>query len=176
MFQISPPLKDWGDWDSKDHTSDSLSFHVVRAFSRVLTIQLSIGDYLQENLSQLGTHFLQGANGGQDFLGKGNQQTAKQTQEALAALAGIVALDTHTDLYHTPAKDDDTHGLDSGENEVGQIIHDGQRISSSCIGPGGQQTGSHHQTGPHSHEPMGFMTVVLRIVVGKFFQGVPPFQ
>ena len=85
-----------------------------------------------ENASQLGTHFLYGANGGQDFLGKGNQQTAEQAQEALAALAGIVALDAHTHLHNAPAQDDDAHGLNGGENEVGEVIHNSQRIGCGC--------------------------------------------
>lgn len=48
---MSPPLKDWGDWDSSDHTSDSFSFQVLNAFSSVFTIQLSIGNFLSVKCS-----------------------------------------------------------------------------------------------------------------------------
>ncbi len=57
-------------------------------------------------------------NEGQNLLGKGNQQAAEQAQEAQGALAGIVALDAHIYLHHTPAQDDDTHSPDTNETNL----------------------------------------------------------
>ena len=46
------------------------------------------------------------ADGGQDLLGEGNEHTAEQAEEALAALAGVMALDAEAHLHHAPAKED----------------------------------------------------------------------
>ena len=56
------------------------------------------------------------ADGGQDLLGEGNEHTAEQAEEALAALAGVVALDAKANLHHAPAQDDDADGPDAGED------------------------------------------------------------
>lgn len=77
-FQISPPLKVWGVSVSSVHISASLSFHVPSALSRLLTTQLSLIVYTSRFMSQLGTHFFWAnlshhADGGQDFLGKGDK-------------------------------------------------------------------------------------------------------
>lgn len=77
------------------------------------------------------THFslqLHHTNGRQDLLGKGDQQTAEQAQNALRPLAGIVRLDRHTELHDAPAEDNDANGLDAGEDKIGEVVDDGQRI------------------------------------------------
>ena len=42
------------------------------------------------------------ADGGQNFLGKGDHQTTKQAVKALCPLAGVVGLDRHTHLHNAP--------------------------------------------------------------------------
>ena len=54
--------------------------------------------------------FLYSADGRQDLLGKGDHQAAEQAQEALGSLAGVMALDRHTDLDDAPAKDNNADG------------------------------------------------------------------
>ena len=63
-------------------------------------------------------HFLDYANKGQNLLGKGNNQSTKQAEEALRTLACIVALDGHTHLYNAPAQDDYADGFDTGKDKV----------------------------------------------------------
>ena len=89
----------------------------------------------------------QDADGGKYLLGKGDQEAAEQTQKALGALAGIVGLDGHTDLDDAPAQDDDADGPDRGEDEVGQVVDDGERV---CGGQGrdGAKRDRQHSTGP----------------------------
>ena len=112
------------------------------------------------------------ANGGQDFLCKGNQQAAEEAQEALRSLAGVVALDTHAHLHHAPAQDDDANGLDAGENEGGQVVDDGQRITTGGAGSGsccGQNIGQHDGCGPDGHVPPG-----QPLIGFEFVHGIPP--
>ncbi len=73
----------------------------------------------------------QDADGGKYLLGEGDQQAAEQTQKALGALAGVVGLDGHTDLDDAPAQDDDADGPDRGEDEVGQVVDDGEGVRGS---------------------------------------------
>lgn len=72
--------------------------------------------------------FLYSADGRQDLLGKGDHQAAEQAQEALGSLAGVMALDRHTDLDDAPAKDNNADGLDSGKDEVRQVVDHRDRI------------------------------------------------
>ena len=67
--------------------------------------------------------------GGQDLLCKGDQQAAEQAQKTLCSLAGIVGLDGHTHLHNAPAEDDDAQRLDDAENEVREVVDDGQRVA-----------------------------------------------
>ena len=62
--------------------------------------------------------FLHNPNSRQNLLGKGDDQAAEEAEEALGALAGVVALDAHAHLHHTPAQDNDADGLDAGEDKV----------------------------------------------------------
>ena len=50
------------------------------------------------------------ADGVQNFFRKGDEQAAEQAEKALAALAGVMALDAHAYLHHAPAEDDDANG------------------------------------------------------------------
>ena len=71
-------------------------------FSRFFTTQLSFMVFTSfQKLFHRGVvgnihgeiHFLDYANEGQNFLGKGNNQTTEETKEALRTLACIMALD-----------------------------------------------------------------------------------
>ena len=54
------------------------------------------------------------ADSGKDLLCKSDHQAAEQAQEALGSLAGVMALDRHTDLDDAPAEDNNADGLDRG--------------------------------------------------------------
>ncbi len=81
-------------------------------------------------------HGLHRADQRQNLLGKGDKQTAEQTQQALRPLAGIVALDAHAHLHDTPAENDNADGLDDRKDEVRQVVDDGQRITAGGVGGG----------------------------------------
>ena len=58
----------------------------------------------------------------EDLLCKGKHKPAEQAQEALGSLAGVMALDRHTNLDDAPAEDNNADGLDRGEDEVGKVV------------------------------------------------------
>ena len=116
-----------------------------------------------------GNTFLRHADSGQYLLGKGNDQTAEEAQEALGPLAGVMALDAHAHLYHTPAEDDDAHCLDAGENKVTQVIHNGQGIAVG-VGRAGKQRQAKDENTPQAQD------TPCRLFSIAFLQIVPPFQ
>ena len=65
----------------------------------------------------------------EDFLGKGNHEAARQGEETLRTLGGIVALEGEADLHHAPAQKDEADGADQGKDKVGQVVHHAQRIA-----------------------------------------------
>ena len=78
-------------------------------------------------------------NHNQNFLGKGNQQAPEQAEKTLCTLTGVVGLDAHAHLNNAPAQDDNTQSLDDGENEVREVVDDGERVRTggkgrSCTG------------------------------------------
>lgn len=42
-----------------------------------------------------------------------------------------MGLKAHTHLHDLPAQDDDAQGLDDGEDEVGQVVDNGKRVTAS---------------------------------------------
>ena len=64
---------------------------------------------------------LYSADSREDLLCKRDHKPAEQAQEALGTLAGVMALDRHTDLDDAPAEDNNADGLDRGEDEVREI-------------------------------------------------------
>lgn len=88
------------------------------------------------------------ADSGQNLLGEGNHQAAEQTEETLCPLAGVVGLDRHTHLHDAPAEDNHAQGLNDGENEVGQVIDNAQRVGACGKGRDGQgRAQGHGQSG-----------------------------
>jgi hypothetical protein len=73
-------------------------------------------------------NFLHGTDERKDLLGKSDYKTAEETEEALRTLARIMALDGHTYLHNTPTQDNNANRPDTGENECGQVVHNGQGI------------------------------------------------
>src|SRR5699024_8736224 len=65
----------------------------------------------------------------QDLFCKGDDDTAGKRQEALAALAGIMALQRQAHLNDAPAQQDQTDGTDDGEDEGTEVVDNGQRIT-----------------------------------------------
>ena len=115
------------------------------------------------------THYpfsLQCADGAEDFLGKGNHKPAEQAQEALRALACVMALDRHTHLHNAPAEDNDADGLDRGKDEVGQIVDHGNRIGGGGKGGGGE----------HGDADIGSAVVAKAAVVSMVTQTVSILQ
>lgn len=56
-------------------------------------------------------------NQGQDFLGEGDDNAARQRQEAVGALAGIMGLEGQTNLHDTPAQQDQAHRADHAKDK-----------------------------------------------------------
>ena len=81
-----------------------------------------------------GLFVLDCTDGGQDLLGKGNQQATEQAKKTLCTLAGVVGLDAHAHLHNTPAQDDNTQSLDDGENEIREVVDDGERVRTGSKG------------------------------------------
>src|SRR5699024_11041478 len=65
----------------------------------------------------------------QDLFGKGDDDTAGQRQEALAALAGIMALQRQAHLNDAPAQQNQADGSDDGEDEGTEVVDNSQRIA-----------------------------------------------
>ncbi len=65
----------------------------------------------------------------EDFLGKGHDEAARQGEEPLRTLGGIVALEGKTHLHHAPAQKDEADGADQGKDKIGQIVHHAQWIA-----------------------------------------------
>ena len=66
----------------------------------------------------------------ENFTGKRDDNAARQRQKALAALAGVVALQRQPHLHDAPSKQDQTDGPDDAENEGVQVVDDGQWVAS----------------------------------------------
>ena len=64
----------------------------------------------------------------QDLFCKGNDHAAGKGEKAIGALAGIMGLERKTHLNNAPAEQDKAYCTDNPENEIGEIVDDGQRI------------------------------------------------
>ena len=123
-FQMSPPLKFSGVCVMSVHSSASLSFQMPRECSRLCITQLSLmfyTSYLHGKCVPSWDAFSNHSDQGENLLRKCDEESAKQAEEALRALAGVVALDAHTDLHDAPAEDDDTDSANTTENKITEI-------------------------------------------------------
>lgn len=96
-----------------------------------------------------------GADGGKDFLCKGNHKPAEQAQEALGSLAGVMALDRHADLDNTPAEDNNADSLDRGKDKVRQVVDHRDRVAAGGKGGGAEADNAEREDAPHGHEKLG---------------------
>ena len=77
----------------------------------------------------------------QNFLGKGDNNAASQSQEAVAPLGGVMGLQGKAHLDNAPAQQNKTYGADQAEDEGAQVVDHYQRITGSI--------GGHSQTQDH---------------------------
>ena len=75
---------------------------------------------------------------GQNLLGKSDNDAARQGQEAVGTLGGVVALEGEAHLDDAPAQQDQAHGPDQAEDERGQVVDDGERVAT--LGGKGRET------------------------------------
>ena len=95
------------------------------------------------------------ADGGKNLLCKGNHKPAEQTQKALGSLAGVMALNRHTNLDDAPAEDNNADGLDRGKDKVRQIVDHRDRIAAGGKGGGAEADNAEREDAPHRHENLG---------------------
>ena len=58
----------------------------------------------------------------QDFLGKGDNDTASEGQEPVGALAGVVALERKADLDDAPPEKDDADSPDQAKDKGAEMV------------------------------------------------------
>ena len=75
----------------------------------------------------------------QDLLSEGDDHAARQGEKPLGTLAGVVGLKAQAHLNNAPPQQDDAHDPDQAKDEVGQVVHHGQRVTSGS-GEGGGGT------------------------------------
>ena len=66
---------------------------------------------------------------GQDLFGKGDDDAARKGEKAVAALAGVVGLERKSHLHDAPTEQDQPNRSDQTENEIAQVVHDGDRVA-----------------------------------------------
>ena len=98
-----------------------------------------------------------GADGGKDLLCKCNHNPAEQAQEALGSLAGVMALDRHTDLDDAPAEDNNADSLDRGKDKVRQVVDHRDRVAAGGKGGGAEADNAEREDAPHRHENLAFL-------------------
>ena len=93
----------------------------------------------------------------EDFLCESNHKPAEQAQEALGSLAGVMALDRHTDLDDAPAEDNNADGLDRGKDKVRQVVDHRDRVAAGGKGGGAEADNAEREDAPHRHENLAFL-------------------
>lgn len=83
----------------------------------------------------------------QDLLGEGDDDAAGQGQETIGTLAGIVGLEGKAHLNDAPAQQDQAHSSDEAEDELTEVVDNGQGIGG---GEGGSGHGHHQRHGHNS--------------------------
>ena len=67
-------------------------------------------------------------NQGEDLLGEGDHDAARNGEDAIGALRGVVGLEGEAHLQDAIAQQDEAHSTDKGKDKVGQAGDHGQRI------------------------------------------------
>lgn len=67
----------------------------------------------------------------ENLLGKGDDDTACESEKAVRSLRGIVGLQGQTDLHNAKAQQDKSDGTDQTEDKGGQVVDNGNGIASS---------------------------------------------
>ena len=93
---------------------------------------------------------------GQDFLGEGDDDAAGQGQEAVGTLAGIVGLEGKAHLNNAPAQQDQAHSPDEAEDELTEVVDNGQGIGGGEGGSGHERhkRDSHHCVAVDAEAPL----------------------
>ena len=84
----------------------------------------------------------------EDFLCKGNNDTAGKRQESIGTLAGIVGLEAEADLHNAPAKQNQADRTDEAEDKVAEVVDDGNGVA---CGKGGHAHAHGKRKGKDSH-------------------------
>ena len=66
----------------------------------------------------------------QDLFGKSDDDPASQGQKPIGPLAWVMRFQRQSDLHNTKAQQNQTNGSDQAENEIGQVVHYANWISS----------------------------------------------
>ena len=67
----------------------------------------------------------------ENLLGKGDDDTACESQETVRSLRGVVGLQGQTNLHDTEAQQDKSDGTDQTENKGGQVVDNGNGVAGS---------------------------------------------
>ena len=100
---------------------------------------------------------------GQNLLGKGDDDTTRQGQKAVGTLGGVVALEGEAHLDDAPAQQDQAHSADQAENELGQVVDDGERVAARSGRGKGRHGEAAHQ-GHRSHPGAVVAVAALHLV------------
>ena len=65
----------------------------------------------------------------EDFLGEDDDNAARDGQDAVGALGGVVRLEGQADLQNAVAEQNQADGADEREDEVGQVVDGGKRVA-----------------------------------------------
>ena len=65
----------------------------------------------------------------QNFLGKGDNNAASQSQKAVAPLRRIMRLQGEAHLNNAPTQQDKAHGTDQAKDKGAQVVDHRQRVA-----------------------------------------------
>ena len=80
---------------------------------------------------------------------KGDDNAARDGEKAVGSLRRVVAFKRETDLHDAESEKDQTDSADETEHEVGQVVHDLQRIAAS------RKRRHRHHAGDSDHKDNG---------------------